>query len=280
MRPLSTTIVSFCVTGLLAACRGEATPSPPVATTNATTAAMTSEPPAAIWRPRPGASWQIQLTGTVDTSADAQIYDVDLFDTPQLVIDELHAHGRKVICYFSAGSWENWRTDADRFPSAVIGQVLEGWPDERWLDIRRLDVLAPLMAARLDLAAQKRCDGVDPDNVDAYANRSGFPLSAENQLVYNRWLAAEAHRRGLSIGLKNDLGQVPELVDSFEWALNEQCFQYDECDRLLPFVEAGKAVLGIEYDLAPEDFCSQANAMNFDFLKKRLDLDSWRLPCR
>lgn len=42
------------------------------------------------------------------------------------------------------------------------------------------------MQARLDLAVQKGCDGVEPDNVDGYQNNSGFPLTAQDQLAYNR----------------------------------------------------------------------------------------------
>jgi hypothetical protein len=208
------------------------------------------------------------------------MYDIDLFDTPQGVIDELHTDGRVVICYFSAGSWEDWRPDAGLFPAAVLGENLDDWPGERWLDIRQLATLAPLMAARLDLAVEKSCDGVEPDNIDGYQNDTGFPLGGDDQLAYNRWLADQAHTRGLSIGLKNDLGQVPELLDWFDWALNEQCFQYQECETLLPFVQQGKAVFGVEYEGEADNFCPQANALNFDWLKKNLDLDAWRLACR
>jgi hypothetical protein len=217
-----------------------------------------------IWRPAPGTSWQWQLSGAIDTSFDVQMYDIDLFDTPQSVIDQLHADGRIVICYFSAGSWEEWRDDAADFPASVLGKPLDGWPDERWLDIRQMDALVPVTQARLDVAVQKQCDGVEPDNLDGYSNDSGFPLSAADQLDYNIWLAGQAHDRGLSIGLKNDLDQIPQLVDYFDWALNEQCFEYDECDALTPFVEAGKAVFGVEYSLEPADFCDQVNAQNLD----------------
>jgi len=233
-----------------------------------------------IWQPAPGTSWQWQLSGSIDTSFAVQMYDIDLFDTPQSVIDQLHAGGRVVICYFSAGSWEDWRADATDFPASVLGNQLDGWPDEKWLDIRQLDILGPLMQARLDLAVQKQCDGVEPDNVDGYTNNSGFPLTAANQLAYNIWLAEQAHSRGLSIGLKNDLGQIPQLVSYFDWALNEQCFEYTECDALTPFVDAGKAVFGVEYNLETSAFCSQANTRNFDWLKKNLVLDAARTACR
>jgi hypothetical protein len=208
------------------------------------------------------------------------MYDIDLFDVPQAVMDELHDDGRIVICYFSAGSYEEWRPDAGDFPDVVLGDPLDDWPGERWLDIRRIDLLAPIMTARMDLAVQKGCDGVEPDNVDGYANDSGFALTAEDQLTYNTWLAAEAHQRGLSIGLKNDLDQIPQLLPYFDWALNEQCFQYDECELLLPFVDAGKAVFGVEYEGDPADFCPQANAYDFDWLFKDIDLGPDQLACR
>ena len=239
-----------------------------------------SRPPASVWKPAPGTSWQWQLTGTIDTSFDVAMYDIDLFESSQSLIDQLHNDGRIVICYFSAGSWENWRPDAGQYPESVKGKVLEGWPDEKWLDIRQLDVLGPIIEARLDMAMNKGCDGVEPDNVDAYTNDSGFPLTAVDQITFNTWLAGQAHSRNLSIGLKNDIDQVPSLVDDFDWALNEQCFQYDECDTLVPFVQAGKAVFGVEYELQTSQFCPEANAMNFDWLKKNLDLDAARQSCR
>ncbi len=67
-------------------------------------------------------------------------------------------------------------------------------------------LLAPLMRARLDLCQAKGFDAVEPDNIDGYQvdGGTGFPLTAGDQLRYNRWIAAEAHCRGLSIGLKND----------------------------------------------------------------------------
>jgi hypothetical protein len=137
-----------------------------------------------VWQPRPGTSWQWQLSGEVDVSVDVQMYDIDLFDSPTGVIDRLHRDGRIVVCYFSAGSWEDWRSGADVFPDEVKGRR-NGWPGERWLDIRRLDVLAPIMGARLDLAVAKGCEAVEPDNVDGYTNNTGFPLTPDDQLAFN-----------------------------------------------------------------------------------------------
>lgn len=232
-----------------------------------------------VWQPAPGTTWQWQLTGEIDTSFDVEMYDVDLFDVRRAVIDGLHADGRVVVCYFSAGSWERWRPDAAAFGHELRGEPLDGWPGERWLDIRRLDMLRPIMVARLDLAVAKGCDGVEPDNVDGYTNDSGFALDAADQLAYNRWLAAAAHRRGLSVGLKNDLDQVGGLLDRFDWALNEECFAYRECEKLDPFVAAGKAVFGVEYTGRPKDFCPAARGRGFSWLKKRLNLGAWTRAC-
>jgi hypothetical protein len=225
-----------------------------------------------VWQPDPGTTWQWQLTGTIDTSYDVAMYDIDLFETPQSVIDLLHQEDHVVICYFSAGSYEEWRPDEGDFPPVVLGKPLDGWPGESWLDIRQIEMLGPIMEARLDLALAKECDGVEPDNVDGYSNDSGFVLTSADQLAYNMWLAAEAHDRGLSIGLKNDLDQIPELLPYFDWALNEQCFEYNECNLLLPFVQAGKAVFGVEYEGELADFCPQANANQFSWLLKDWDL--------
>jgi hypothetical protein len=238
-------------------------------------------PPPEIWRPAPATSWQWQLSGTIDTSFEVEMYDIDLFETPDEVIAGLHGRGIVVICYFSAGSYEDWRPDEAEFPAAAIGNPLEGWEGESWLDTRNAEVRA-IMQRRLDLAAARGCDGVEPDNMDGYQNEPGFPLDGDTQLDYNRFIAAEAHARGLSVGLKNDLDQIGDLLNDFDWTLNEECFAYDECDTLLPFIGAGKAVFQVEYGDASlaDEVCPQANAMDFDTLIKNLDLDAWRVACR
>jgi len=232
------------------------------------------------WQPKPGTSWQIQYEGELDLSLNVEIYNLDLFETSKDTIDDLHEFGKKVMCYFSAGSYEEWRPDADQFPDSVLGNEMDGWPGEKWLDIRQLDILSPIMTNRLELALEKGCDGVDPDNVHGYENDTGFPLSYDDQLTYNKWLAESAHVRGLAIGLKNDILQIDDLVSYFDWELNEECFQYNECEHLTPFIDADKPVFGIEYTGDPESFCPKANAANFDWLKKNLELDAWRIACR
>ncbi len=236
---------------------------------------------AARWQPAPETSWQWQLSGTLDTSLDVAMYDVDLFETPQATIDALHAAGRIVVCYFSAGSYENWRPDKADFPTAVIGKAMDGWAGESWLDVSN-PALQPVMKARLDLAAQKRCDGVEPDNVDGYQNDTGFALTAADQLAYNRFLATEAHARGLSVGLKNDVDQLDDLVADFDWALNEECVKYDECDGYATsFIAADKAVFHVEYGNAAlaSSVCPKTKPLRLSTLIKKLALDAWRVAC-
>jgi hypothetical protein len=230
------------------------------------------------WAPHPGDTWQWQLTGRLNTSVAADVYDVDLFDTSKATVAALHHSDRYVVCYLDAGTYENWRPDRWRFPRSVLG-ARNGWPGERWLDIRRLSALEPIMRARMALCARKRFDAVEADNVDGYTNHTGFPLTAAQQLTYNRWLARTAHGDHLGIALKNDLDQVRALQPDFDFALDEQCFQYAECGLERPFVRAGKAVYEVEYNLAAARFCARARADGFEAMRKHLDLDAWRQPC-
>src|SRR5438045_9754301 len=135
------------------------------------------------------------------------------------------------------------------------------------------------MRARLDRCDHRGYDAVEFDNVDGYANDTGFPLTGHDQLAYNEWLANAAHHRGLSAALKNDLDQVHALLPYFDFALDEQCFQYRECGKLTPFVKSNKAVFEVEYKLSRSQFCSKADRAGFNSMRKRLSLKAWRRPC-
>ena len=235
------------------------------------------------WPPSVSLRWQWQLSGMpLDLSFDVDMYDIDLFENDARVIAALHAQGRKVVCYVSVGSWEDWRPDADQFPASVIGEVYEGWPGEKWLDIRRIEGLAPLMGARMDICRDKGFDGIEPDNMDGYTNDTGFPLTYEDQIRYNLWLADEAHARGLSIGLKNDPDQVSDLLPYFDWALTEDCFAEGWCEDLSPFIHTGKPVFAAEYTdtgVILEPLCQEAESLNFSLILKDRELGAWRQAC-
>lgn len=215
----------------------------------------------------------IQYAGVIDLNLpDVTVYNVDLMDITEGQITTLKANGKKVICYFSAWSYEKWRPDADQIDSAAIGRTMDGWPDERWLDIRNLAALMPVMTERMKLAVSKGCDAVDPDNVDGYANKTGFPLTASHQLTYNKALANKAHSLGLMIGLKNDVDQINKLQYKFDFAVNEECFEYNECAPYNSFINAGKPVFQIEYKNTIPEICSDTRNVQ----KKKLSLNAYR----
>jgi hypothetical protein len=223
-------------------------------------------------------TWHMQLDGRLQTP-DRQLYDIDLYDTPQQTIVNLKAVGRIVICYFSAGTWESWRSDAAAYPTAALGAPLADWPGERWLDIRRADVRA-LLSKRLDLAVSKGCNGVDPDNVDGYSNANGLQLSTADQLDFNRWLAREAHQRDLAIGLKNTVELLPQLVDSFDFAVNESCYRYQECDGYRLFRQQGKPVLIAEYRAYNSTMCGKAATSGYRLQFFKRALKGVGTPCK
>lgn len=224
-------------------------------------------------------SWQWQLSGKLDLRTKARLVDVDYETTSAAQVARLKAAGKYVVCYFDAGSWEKYRPDAEAFPKAVLGRTLDGWPGERWLDVRRLDVLAPILSARMKVCADKGFDAVEPDNVDGIHNRSGFPLTEADQLRFNRWVAAEAHRQGMAVALKNDLDQAEELVGDFDFSLLEQCAQYRECGKAKPFVDAGKLVLDAEYQGSVARACRAGRRARVAVIRKTLALGAKRRAC-
>ncbi len=287
---LRTTAVSLVLMVFITACGSSSnknTVEDPIDTPSTPNVPDTPTSDSGSWyQPKPLATWQWQLQGLLTTAYNVDIYDIDLFDNSEVTVHFLQKKSSKVICYFSAGSYENWRSDADQFKASELGKALDGWEGERWLDIRSANV-KKIMRARLDLAKKMGCDGVEPDNVDGYSNQSGFPLTAQDQLVFNRFLATEAHQRGLSIGLKNDLDQVKTLVNDFDFAVNEQCFEFSECDLLKPFIDQGKAVFNAEYKQkyinepnARQSLCKEAKKLKFSTLILPLKLDdSFRYSC-
>ncbi|MEO4048688.1 endo alpha-1,4 polygalactosaminidase [Pseudomonas sp. CAU 1711] len=223
------------------------------------------------------ASWHMQLDGTLRTP-NRLVYDIDLYDTSRQSITSLKGQGRIVICYFSAGTWEDWRPDAKLFPKAAIGKALPEWPGEYWLDIRRGDV-RKLLAKRLDLARSKGCDGVDADNVDGYGNDNGLKLTRTQQIDFNRWLAAEAHKRNLSAGLKNAVELLPQLATHFDFAVNESCYQYQECAGYAAMRAQGKPIFIADYRGYSTRLCEQAKASGFRLQFFQLDLKGVGKPC-
>jgi hypothetical protein len=244
------------------------------------------------WQPGLRTSWNWVISKVPKAPyRHVDMYDIDGFEATGGDVSALHAAGIKVVCYLSAGTYENFRPDAGQFPAAVIGRR-NGWPGEKWIDVREAQqpssVVLSIMDARLDMCAAKGFDGVELDNVDGYTNNTGFPLTGADQLFYNATLANASHDRGLAVLQKNDLEQIPALLPYFDGALNEQCNQYKECTTAQngsfgydQYVAAGKPVFQAEYSVTTTKFCGADNAANFNGVrfKKQLN-DALFQPCR
>jgi len=218
-------------------------------------------------------------------TTEAKVIDIDAFDATPELIANLQAQGKKVIAYVSVGSVEDFREDANDFPPAVIGNVYEGFEDENWLDVRQIDLLAPIMKARLDMIQEKGFDGIEPDNINGYQNNTGFNLTEEDAKTYSRWLINEAHSRGLSIGQKNAEELIPDMVDEFDWLLTEDAFVDDFYQQLSQYINNNKAVFLVEYtDVISEvDFqnnvCPEAANLQYFALLKDRDLTNVTFYC-
>ncbi len=211
------------------------------------------------WTPPQHLTWFWQLQGNVVGGHSVAAYDIDGFENEASEVAALHAEGKHVICYIDVGTAENFRPDYSSFPKSVLGRS-NGWPGERWIDIRKLSVIEPIMQARFQMCREKGFDAVEPDNIEAFSNKSGFPITAQQQLTYNEWIAEAVHALGMAVLQKNDGEQTPQLESYFDGALSEQCNQYRECADFEPYLEAGKPVLNAEYSKPVAKFCAADNA--------------------
>lgn len=240
--------------------------------------------------------WQLAVPVKVNPDTTIKIYDIEMFENEKSgAVQTLHSKGYKVICYVDVGSWENWRDDKATFPPSILGATYSGFPDERWLDIRDVNPaksktgtkLATILAERFNRARSMGCDAIEPDNMDGYdktAHEStGFPLTYEDQIYFNLWVADAVHTRGMLVGLKNDINQAHDSriygVGAFDFVVSEQCIQYNECGYFSDFLRLNKPVFEAEYKLELSKFCPKAKASRISAIKKRPALNASRSDC-
>ncbi|PNY27366.1 Uncharacterized protein TCAP_02709 [Tolypocladium capitatum] len=243
------------------------------------------------WRPAPGAEWQILLNNPLDMSVDlspnVDIYDLDLYENPAETVNALKAKGKHVICYFSAGTYESWRSDAAEFKEEDKGNILPDWKGEQWLRLSSPGV-RKIMAERVKLAASKGCEAIDPDNVDGYNNDNGIGLTESDSISFLSFLKEEASKYNMALGLKNAGEIVPNVLGIVDFCVQESCAANSQgCTAFTPFIDAGKPVFRIEYppgipSIAPEDaqnVCGAQGAQGFSTVLKNLDLNGWVQYC-
>ncbi len=241
------------------------------------------------WTPKPGVQWQWQLGSTPTAAALAKAYaagarafDIDGDGAGAATVTAIHALGTGVgaVCYIDVGGWEDYRSDAANFPASAKGNAIDGWPSERWLDVRQLALLKPLMQARVQMCATKGFDAVEPDLLDGYQNSTGFPITGAQQIAYNTMIAGLAHAAGMTVAQKGDVDQAAALQPVFDWTLNEQCGEYDECAALSAYTAAGKAVWIVEYSGFPKVCAIDFPVAGAAAMYKSLDLTADpRTPC-
>lgn len=225
-------------------------------------------------------SWQIQLTGEIDTSFDVAHYEIDA-DSPGQIIADLHASGRTVACYFSAGTWETFRADAALYPASAIGDPLPDYPDESFIDIRDPTVRA-LMTARLDPMRSSGCDAVVPANLDGYLGTTGFPLTETDALDYARLLASAARARGLRTVLSGgDERFVAALTGDYDWGRATGCVMTTDCAEFTPLVTLGRPVFAVEFgdETSVPTVCPRAAELGLVAILKHPALDAFRVGC-
>lgn len=230
----------------------------------------------AYWQPEAGLTWQWQLSESIGEPLDVDVYDID-WEADASDVERLHARGIRVICYVSVGSWEDFRPDAGDFPAAVIGNDYDGWPGEKYVDIRA-ESLREIMLRRFDACRDKGFDAIEPDNMDVFdlGDDSGFPLTRQDGLDYARFLAEAAHQRGLGIGQKNAPSLTAEIQPLYQWALTESCYSDGNwCDDMQPYLDANKPVFMCEYDAGDFDAaCGFGVPRRYSPILKNLDLDA------
>ncbi len=252
---------------------------------------------ASSWKPlSPGSHWQWQLSGKVnekvlDRVAGPKMYDIDMEEATPELISRLKANDIYVVCYVESGDWNRQRPDAGDYAPEILGRTIDGFPDEKFVNINAIDgppgptgkTLRDIMLARLDRAQAKGCDGIEPDLDDLHNYRTGFVITQAEQVAYNTVLIEAAHSRGMSMGLKNGASSMTgprsfeqQMLDAgADWALNEECNQYNECVGYTQFIAAGKAVFQVEYlDNQRKPYrgrtgtCAKDNAANYDGIVK------------
>ncbi len=207
------------------------------------------------------------------------VYDIDGEGATAADVAAIHAAGATAVCYVDVGSLEKGRSDYKQFPTDVIGPPVQGWPGENWLLVTAANqsaILALMKARFVNWCKNKGFDAIEPDNLDAWTNISN--VTEPDNLKYDLAIASLAHGLHLSIGLKNlmtdlDSSQAPTFSSAFDWALNEQCYEYKECGAYTAagsFLPAGKAVFDVEYNVSPN--CTQADQAHMNAQRTDLDL--------
>lgn len=238
------------------------------------------------WKPEAEISfdWVLGKSNSND-SFNTSIVDLDAFETSSETVFKLHTQGKKVIAYLSVGTIENTRSDSHLLPKEIIGNIYPQWPEEKWLDIRKLDKMKPWLSSRLSMIKQKGFDAIEPDNLDAYENNTGFDINLIDTKTFCDYLISLSHSMGLGIGQKNMPELAIEYSSKFDWALIEDAFYQGWSKELKPYIDKNKPVFSVDYtDNVPQEIfettiCPKSKIMKYSTILKNRNLDKWTFFC-
>ena len=188
--------------------------------------------------------WQIGRVAPLERTGvhAVDLYDVDGFLTTADEITAMHTEWQaatlphpKVSCYLDL-AWEMYRPDASpepagAFPASTLGNVYFGFPQERWLDVRQLDALKPMIDHRIAMCAAKGFDSVELDDIDSYdpPSETGFQLTPGDWQNFLAYTDNEVHRYGMTVMWKNS----PLLAwwgrQYNDGAVVEECYAFTQC---------------------------------------------------
>ena len=187
--------------------------------------------------------WQIGRVAPLQrTGARAvDLYDVDGFLTTRAEVRALHTTWQastlphpRAACYLDL-AWEDYRPDAtpspDGFPAAALGRVYYGYPQERWVDMRRVAAIMRVFDARIAMCARKGFDAVEIDDIDSFnpPSTTGFQLTRGDVQNLLARIDNRIHRSGMTALWKNT-GILAWWARRYtDGAVVEECYEFDEC---------------------------------------------------
>lgn len=234
-------------------------------------------------------------------SGATTVFDIDGIINPASTVTAVHKLKDKAICYIEVGAAGNYYSAAEEHlrvtyyqqlsQAGDLGRAEPGYP-EYYLNINAPSVPRIIEAMIKQQCAAKGFDAVEPDIDDSYTDSTGFSITEQENIRFDRTLGAYAHGLGLAWGQKNG-DNDPEFSQALEpttdFLLDEECNYYQTCGVVTPpYVRARKLVLNAEYtddwgtnvtaDL--RRFCPADVAGHIDGLLFTTTLAGQRNPCR
>ncbi|KAJ7693838.1 glycoside hydrolase family 114 protein [Mycena rosella] len=163
------------------------------------------------------------------------------------------------ICYINAFQTQPdaasfWQSSANAglLLHKASGALFEDpdWPGEYFLDTRtdaNRQAIATIINGWIDSCQAKGFNAIEPDNLDTFT-RSNNLLTAADNLALAKLFTDHAHSIGLAVAQKNtggDLGSTGKSTVGFDFAVAEECQEYEECDSYTDVY--GDNIIEIEY---------------------------------